>query len=264
TASFASLAENKVMVDCDVDAADLHLLLHPVIKEEQEFVGGKTADINKELCIKCGKCVELCRFDAISDDFEVDNILCEGCALCSYICPVEAVSMKDNISGNWFISETRYGPLVHARLNIAEENSGKLVTKVRQIAKEIAEQNDMDYVIIDGPPGIGCPVIASLTGVNTAVIVTEPTLSAIHDMKRVLEVASHFNIDTKVVVNKYDLNEDKTEDIKAVCKEENVDLVGLIPFSKQVSESIVKGLPIVEYMQNDISKEIMSIWEKIC
>jgi len=264
TASFASLAENKVMVDCDVDAADLHLLLHPVIKEEQEFVGGKTADINKELCIKCGKCVELCRFDAISDDFEVDNILCEGCALCSYICPVEAVSMKDNISGNWFISETRYGPLVHARLNIAEENSGKLVTKVRQIAKEIAEQNDMNYVIIDGPPGIGCPVIASLTGVNTAVIVTEPTLSAIHDMKRVLEVASHFNIDTKVVVNKYDLNEDKTEDIKAVCKEENVDLVGLIPFSKQVSESIVKGLPIVEYMQNDISKEIMSIWEKIC
>lgn len=264
TASFASLAENKVMVDCDVDAADLHLLLHPVIKEEQEFIGGKTADINKELCIKCGKCVESCRFGAISDDFEVDNILCEGCALCSYICPVEAVSMKDNISGNWFISETRYGPLVHARLNIAEENSGKLVTKVRQIAKEIAEQNDMDYVIIDGPPGIGCPVIASLTGVNTAVIVTEPTLSAIHDMKRVLEVASHFNIDTKVVVNKYDLNEDKTEDIKAVCKEENVDLVGLIPFSKQVSESIVKGLPIVEYMQNDISKEIMSIWEKIC
>jgi len=264
TASFASLAENKVMVDCDVDAADLHLLLHPIVKEKQEFTGGKTANIDLKLCIECGKCIEVCRFDAITDDFEVDPIACEGCALCSYICPVEAIAMKDNKSGNWFISETKYGPLVHAKLNIAEENSGKLVAKVRQIAKEIAEQNDMNYIIIDGPPGIGCPVIASLTGVNTAVIVTEPTISGIHDMKRVLEVASHFKIDTKVIVNKYDLNEDKTEGIKSICKEENVDLVGLIPFSREVSESIVKGLPIVEYMENDVSEEITSIWQKIC
>jgi len=264
TASFASLADNKVMVDCDVDAADLHLLLHPIVKEKQEFTGGKTANIDLKLCIECGKCIEVCRFDAINDDFEVDPIACEGCALCSYICPAEAIVMKDNKSGNWFISETKYGPLVHAKLNIAEENSGKLVAKVRQIAKEIAEQNDMNYVIIDGPPGIGCPVIASLTGVNTAVIVTEPTLSGIHDMKRVFEVASHFEIDTKVIVNKYDLNEDKTESIKSICEEENVDLVGLIPFSREVSESIVKGLPIVEYMENDVSKEIISIWQKIC
>jgi MinD superfamily P-loop ATPase len=252
------------MVDCDVDAADLHLLLHPIIKEKQEFTGGKTANINLKLCIECGKCIEVCRFEAINDDFEVDPIVCEGCVLCSHICPVEAIAMENNISGNWFISDTKYGPLVHAKLNIAEENSGKLVAKVRQIAKEIAEQNKMDYVIIDGPPGIGCPVIASLTGVNTAVIVTEPTLSGIHDMKRVLEVASHFKIDTKVVVNKYDLNESKTESIKSICREENVDLVGLIPFLRQVSESIVKGVTIVEYMQNDVSKEIKSIWEKIC
>lgn len=264
TASFASLAENKVMVDCDVDAADLHLLLHPNIKEQQEFVGGKTACINKDLCIQCGKCAELCRFDAITDDFKVDPILCEGCTLCSHICPVDAIEMKDNISGIWFISETKYGPLVHAKLNIAEENSGKLVTKVRQIAKEIAEQNNIPYIIIDGPPGIGCPVIASLTGVNTVVIVTEPTLSGVHDMQRVLDVASHFKIDTKVVVNKYDLNENITESIKTICSKENVELVGLIPFLKEVSESIVKGTTIVEYMQNEVSREIKSIWEKIC
>ncbi|MGB9596941.1 MAG: 4Fe-4S binding protein, partial [Candidatus Poribacteria bacterium] len=222
------------------------------------------AYIDKDLCIKCGRCVDLCRFDAISDDFEFDGILCEGCALCSYICPVDAIEMKDNISGNWFISETKYGPLVHAKLNIAEENSGKLVTKVRQIAKEIAEQNNMQYIIIDGPPGIGCPVIASLTGVNTAVIVTEPTLSGIHDMERVLDIASHFKIDTKVVVNKYDLNENMTESIKTVCAKGNVELIGLIPFSREVSESIVKGMTIIEYMRNDVSREIISIWEKIC
>lgn len=264
TASFASLAKSKVMADCDVDAADLHLLLHPTIIESHEFSGGKTANIDKEICIRCGKCIELCRFDAINDDFAVDPILCEGCKLCSYICPVDAITMQDNASGNWFISDTKYGPLVHAKLNIAEENSGKLVTKVRQIAKGIAEDKNMDYVIIDGPPGIGCPVIASLTNVNTAVIVTEPTLSGVHDMKRVFEIASHFNANTKVVINKYDLNLDITKNIKEICEKEDIDVVGLIPFSRQVNESIVKGIPVVEYMQNDVSKEIISIWEKVC
>ncbi|MGQ9609705.1 MAG: ATP-binding protein [bacterium] len=264
TASFASLAKSKVMADCDVDAADLHLLLHPNIIESHEFSGGKTANIDKEICIRCGKCIELCRFDAINDDFAVDPILCEGCKLCSYICPVDAITMEDNASGNWFISDTKYGPLVHAKLNIAEENSGKLVTKVRQIAKGIAEDKSMDYVIIDGPPGIGCPVIASLTDVNTAVIVTEPTLSGVHDMKRVFEIASHFNADTKVVINKYDLNLGITKNIKELCEKEDIDIVGLIPFSRQINESIVRGIPVVEYMQNDVSKEIISIWEKVC
>lgn len=172
--------------------------------------------------------------------------------------------MEDNASGNWFISDTKYGPLVHAKLNIAEENSGKLVTKVRQIAKGIAEDKNMDYIIIDGPPGIGCPVIASLTDVNTAVIVTEPTLSGVHDMKRVFEISSHFNADTKVVINKYDLNLDITKNIKELCEKEDIDIVGLIPFSRQVNESIVRRIPVVEYMQNDVSKEIISIWEKVC
>lgn len=264
TASFSALAKNKVMADCDVDAADLHLLLHPVIKERNDFAGGITANIDEEVCIRCRKCIDICRFDAITDKIKVDPISCEGCALCSRICPVEAIKMEDNICGEWFVSETKYGPLVHAKLGIAEENSGKLVTKVRQIAKEIAKNKGMDYVIIDGPPGIGCPVIASLTGVDVAVIVTEPTLSGIHDMERVLDVASHFEIDSKVVVNKYDLNIDNSKQIMSFCREKNIELAGLIPFSREVSESIVKGITIVEYMQNDVSKEITSIWQKIC
>ena len=263
TASFSALAKNKVMADCDVDAADLHLLLHPVIKERHDFEGGITAKIDEEVCIRCRKCIDICRFDAITDKIKVDPISCEGCALCSRICPVEAIKMEDNICGEWFVSETKYGPLIHAKLGIAEENSGKLVTKVRQVAKEIAKNKGMDYVIIDGPPGIGCPVIASLTGVNVAVIVTEPTLSGIHDMERVLGVASHFEVDSKVVVNKYDLNIDNSKQIMSFCREKNIELAGMIPFSREVSESIVKGVPIIEYTQNGITKDIISIWEKI-
>ena len=263
TASFSALAKNKVMADCDVDAADLHLLLHPVIKERHDFAGGITAKIDEGVCIRCRQCVDICRFDSITDKIKVDPISCEGCALCSRICPVEAIKMEDNICGEWFVSETKYGPLVHAKLGIAEENSGKLVTKVRQVAKEIAKNKGMDYVIIDGPPGIGCPVIASLTGVDVAVIVTEPTLSGIHDMERVLDVASHFEIDSKVVVNKYDLNIDNSKQIMSFCREKNIELAGLIPFSREVSESIVKGIPIIEYTQNGITKDIISIWEKI-
>jgi MinD superfamily P-loop ATPase len=264
TASFAFLAENKVMVDCDVDAADLHLLLHPVIKESHEFSGGVTARIDPEICVQCGKCIEVCRFDAISDDFVVDPISCEGCKLCSYMCHFEAINMEDNRSGDWFVSDTKYGTLVHAKLGIAEENSGKLVTKVRQVAKEIAEKENQDYIIIDGPPGIGCPVIASLTDVNTAIIVTEPTVSGVHDMQRVLEIASYFKVDTKVVINKYDLNVDKSEEIKLICKEQDIEVAGMVPFSREVSESIVNAQPIVEYTNSDVSKEIISIWQKVC
>jgi len=264
TASFAFLAKNKVMVDCDVDAADLHLLLHPVIKESHEFSGGVTARIDPEICVQCGKCIEVCRFDAISDDFVVDPISCEGCKLCSYMCHFEAINMEDNRSGDWFVSDTKYGTLVHAKLGIAEENSGKLVTKVRQVAKEIAEKENQDYIIIDGPPGIGCPVIASLTDVNTAIIVTEPTVSGVHDMQRVLGIASYFKVDTKVVINKYDLNVDKSEEIKSICKEQDIEVAGMIPFSREVSESIVNAQPIVEYTNSDVSKEIISIWQKVC
>ena len=214
--SFAALAQNKVLADCDVDAADLHLLLSPSIKQENEFWSGQVAFIDEEKCTQCGLCQDVCRFDAI-DDFKIDPISCEGCGFCSHICPVEAITMKESLSGRWFISDTKYGPLVHARLGIAQENSGKLVALVRQHAKQIAERDGLDYIISDGPPGIGCPVISSLSGANLALLVTEPTLSGIHDLERVLGVCRHFDIPALVCVNKYDLNTDNTRQIEDYC-----------------------------------------------
>jgi MinD superfamily P-loop ATPase len=263
TASFASLAKNKVMADCDVDAADLHLLLQPEIKERHEFRSGVTATIDKELCQGCGECISVCRFNAISGDFTIDPISCEGCTICSYVCPVGAIKLEENMSGEWFVSETKYGPFVHAKLGIAEENSGKLVSVVRQKAKEIAEKENLDYVIIDGPPGIGCPVIASLANVDLAMIVTEPTLSGIHDMERVALVSKHFKVTTKVVINKFDINQENTEEIKKICQKENIEVVAQLPFSQKVSESIVQGVPLVEFCSNGIVREVSSLWERI-
>jgi MinD superfamily P-loop ATPase len=263
TASFASLAKNKVMADCDVDAADLHLLLQPEIKERHEFRSGVTATIDKELCQGCGECVSVCRFNAISGDFTIDPISCEGCTICSYVCPVGAIKLEENLSGEWFVSETKYGPFVHAKLGIAEENSGKLVSVVRQKAKEIAEKENLDYVIIDGPPGIGCPVIASLSGIDLAVIVTEPTLSGIHDMERVAQVSKHFGVPTKVVINKYDINPDNSVEIKKICQKGDIEVVAQLPFSQKVSESIVQGVPLVEFCSNEIVQEVSSLWERI-
>ena len=262
TGSFASLAKNKVMADCDVDAADLHLLLHPAVKETHEFSGGKTAFIDERRCTQCGKCQEVCRFEAI-DNYVVDPIYCEGCGVCFHICPEKAIKMVDDLSGKWFISETKYGPFVHAKLGIAEENSGKLVTLVRQNAKFIAEKEKKDFVIIDGPPGIGCPVIASLSGVDIALIVTEPTLSGIHDLERIVGVARHFGIKGAVCINKYDLNLMVTRKIEEYCRHNNIELVGKIPFDISVIEALVRGLPIVEYSNNEVTHEIKNLWEKI-
>jgi len=262
TASFASLAKNKVMADCDVDAADLYLLLHPVVKETHQFSGGKTAFIEESRCSQCGECQEVCRFEAI-DNYVVDPISCEGCGICFYICPEKAIKMVDNLSGKWFVSETKYGPFVHAKLGIAEENSGKLVTLVRQNAKLIAEKEKRDFVIIDGPPGIGCPVIASLSGVDIALIVTEPTLSGIHDLERVAGVAHHFGIKGAVCINKYDLNLIVTQRIEEYCRNNSIELVGKIPFDISVTEALVRGLPIVEYSDNHVTEEIKNLWEKI-
>jgi len=259
---FAALARRKVMVDCDVDAADLHLILKPVVREDHEFWSGQVALIDKEKCTQCGMCQELCRFDAIGD-FEVDPISCEGCGFCSHICPAEAITMKENMAGHWFISDTRYGPLIHARLGIAQENSGKLVAQVRQQARQIAEKDGFDYIISDGPPGIGCPVISSLSGASLALLVTEPTLSGIHDLERVLGVCHHFNVPAMVCINKYDINEDNTRQIENYCLGQGVGVAARIHFDNAVTEAIVQGIPVVEHAKGRVSEEIQKLWENI-
>jgi len=263
TGAFAALAKNKVMADCDVDAADLHLLLQPNIKQRHEFKSGQTAIIDKKICEQCGKCIVACRFGAISQDFIIDPIACEGCAFCSYICPVSAIRMEENISGEWFISETRFGPMVHAKLGIAEENSGKLVALVRKKAKERAEENNCDWVIIDGTPGIGCPVIASLSGIDCALVITEPTLSGLHDAIRVIDVAKHFGVPVKLVINKYDLNTEMSEKIEKYCNKNGISLIGKIGFDKSVVEAMVEGKTILEYKDTEIKDEVIKIWEML-
>ncbi len=273
TASFAALAEKKVMADCDVDAADLHLLLHPRTRETHEFKGGKKALLNQELCTDCGKCTEVCRFDAISENrrpdpeegvrTRIDTVSCEGCGVCALICPAQAIRMQESLSGEWYISETKYGPMVHARLGIAEENSGKLVTVVRQNARLIAEKKDLDLVIVDGPPGIGCPVIASITGVDLVMAVTEPTISAISDLERVLSLARHFKIEPVVLINKFDINLENTRNITKFCEREDIEMVGQVPFDNTFTQAMIEGKTIVEFANSDLGEEIKSIWEKI-
>jgi MinD superfamily P-loop ATPase len=260
--SLAALAKSKVLADCDVDAADLHLLLKPSVKRENEFWSGQVASIDEAKCTQCGLCQELCRFDAIKD-YRVDPIACEGCGFCSHICPEDAITMRDNMSGHWFISDTKYGPLVHARLGIAQENSGKLVAQVRQEARRIADERGFDYIISDGPPGIGCPVISSLSGASLALMVTEPTLSGIHDLERVLGVSGHFGVPAAVCINKYDLNEENSRRIEDYCKDQGIELAARIPFDNAVTEAIVRGLPVVEYTDGKVSREIAGLWEVI-
>ncbi len=258
------LVNNKVIVDADVDAANLHLLLHPEIKESYDFVGGKIARINKELCIECGTCREICKFSAISENFVVDPVSCEGCTICSYFCSESAIILDDRISGKYFISQTKYGPFVHARLGIAQENSGKLVAKLREVAKDIAEREKRDFIIIDGPPGVGCPVMASMTGVDLIITVTEPTLSGIHDLERVLELAGHFKIPVKVIVNKFDLNSEMSNKIESYLKEKHTEVIGKIPFSEEIINSVKMEIPFIEYARKfNKGVEVAEIIEKI-
>ena len=262
-ASFAVLARNKVMADADVDAADLHLILTPEIKHEEDFKGGRTAQIDLERCIECGDCLERCQFNAISPDFVVDKIDCEGCGVCVYFCPVQAIDFPQNICGKWYISETRFGPMVHARLHIAEENSGLLVSLVRNQAKVLAEEQGLDTIIVDGPPGIGCPVIASITGASAVLIVTEPTLSGLHDLERVGGLAAFFKIPTMACVNKFDLNEEMTDQIEDYCVKHQIEIVGRIPYDMAVTYAMVAGKSIVEFSDGSVSNAIKGIWHKV-
>jgi MinD superfamily P-loop ATPase len=260
--SLAALAKSKVLADCDVDAADLHLLLSPSVKQETVFWSGQVANIDRERCTECFLCQDLCRFNAIKD-FTVNPVSCEGCGFCSHICPVEAITMEENMAGHWFISDTRYGPLVHARLGIAQENSGKLVAQVRQQARKIAEEQGLDYTISDGPPGIGCPVISSLSGVDLALLVTEPTLSGIHDLERVVGVCRHFGVPAVVCINKYDINEENTRRIEDYCRGGDIQVASRIPFDNAVTEALVRGVPVVEYDNGRVSREMGKLWHNI-
>ncbi len=262
-ASLACLAQNKVIADCDVDAADMHLLLKPEVKLTTVFEGGKKAVINGETCTACGDCLRYCRFDAISDDFIVDPISCESCGVCAHFCPHGAIEMKDHVSGKWFVSETRHGPLVHAQLGIAEGNSGKLVTIIKKKAREIANEKGYELVIVDGSPGTGCPVIATMSGAAIALIVTEPTVSGIHDLERVYELARHFNVKTAVCVNKADINPDNVASIKTFCLDNKIPITGVIPYDTNVTRAQIAGKSVVEYSSGAAAQSIETIWKCI-
>ena len=272
-AAFAALAKNAVFADCDVDAADLHLVLEPKVKQTSDFSGGKQAFIVTEKCVGCGKCKELCKFGAINFDglandiigktFTVDPISCEGCKVCVEFCPVDAIEFNDSINGQWFISDTRFGTMVHAKLGIAEENSGKLVFLIRKEAKRIAEEQKNDLIIVDGSPGIGCPVIASITGANLVLIVTEPTLSGKHDLERVAELAEGFNIPTLVAINKFDLNPDMAEQIEEATRKRNIKVVGKIRYDEAFTKAQIMKTSVVEYTGGAVTEDIKSLWRNV-
>jgi len=243
SASLAVLSAPCVTADCDVDAANMHLMLRHSVLETYEFRAGQMAGLDRKKCIECQKCVSVCRFKAVDKNLEIDPFSCEGCGLCAKICAAGAITMKESIAGEWFVSGTDYGPFVHAKLGIAEDNSGKLVSRVREAARKKAEEAGLDTVIIDGPPGTGCAAMAAITGADFVIIVTEPTVSGLHDLKRAAEVVRHFKIKAGVIVNKYDLNSGKSGEIELFCAKEKLSLLGKIAFSECVPAAVNKGVP---------------------
>jgi MinD superfamily P-loop ATPase len=261
-AAFASIAKNKVLVDCDVDAADLYLLLHPRVLRQEKYFGGRSPHVDLDKCTQCGLCTEVCRFHAIEDGV-VDTVSCEGCGFCLHVCPEEAITMEEAFSGDWFISETPYGPFVHARLGIGEENSGKLVTVVRKQAMEIAKEKNSELILIDGPPGIGCPVTASMTGVDLVLVITEPTLSGIHDLERILKLARHFEIPSTICINKFDINLENSHQIISYGESNGSKIIGKIPYEPKVVEALVNRKTVLEYPCNEIQGIVRQMWEKM-
>jgi len=268
---FAALSKKKVLANCDVDAADLHLLLLSEIKEWRDFYAGKRASIRQEDCIGCGACLAWCRFEAVRMDglgagkatFRVDSLSCEGCGVCVHFCPQQAIDFAEKRAGEWYISETRYGPMVHAKLGVGEGNSGKLVTLVRNQARQIAKEREFDWVIIDGSPGIGCPVIASIAGADLVLIVTEPSLSAQHDMERVVQLARHFRAPVALCINRFDLNEEITESIQSWCVGRGIKVLSKIPYDRRFTEAQTKHVSLVEYSGGRTAQAVKSLWQEL-
>ena len=272
-AAFAALEKNAVLADCDVDAADLYLVLEPKIKQRSDFSGGKRATMVTEKCIGCGKCQDLCRFDAINFDgrannlvdrtFTIDPVSCEGCKVCVEFCPVDAIEFSDSINGQWFISDTRFGTMVHAKLGIAEENSGKLVTLIRKEAKRITTEEKKNMLIVDGSPGIGCPVIASITGADLILIITEPTLSGKHDLGRVADLAAGFKIPVMVAINKFDLNPDMAKQIEEYARSRNIKVVGKIRYDEAFTKAQILKSTVIEYTGGAVSEDVKALWRNV-
>jgi len=269
TSAFASLAGNMMLCDADVDAADLHLIMAPDIRETHDFAGGYEAEIIPDACTGCGQCMALCRFDAVKPVkgqgiFHIDGLDCEGCGVCADLCPESAIKFEKKICGQWFASATRFGEMIHARLGIAEENSGRLVALVREEARKRVLADRIDILLTDGPPGIGCPVIASIGQANAVLIVTEPTVSGIHDLERVAQLTAHFKIPAMVCINKYDLNPDQARAIEAIAEKRRMTYVGKIPFDPAFTKAMVQGKSIMEtHGDSPAAAQVTQIWDRV-
>ena len=267
SAAFATLSEKVVLADCDVDAANLYILFNPTHEEERIFVSGQKAIIDYDKCRNCGSCLDTCRFEAISlsdGEIVISDILCDGCKLCSRICPFGAINMVNEDKSRMYAGSFRNGKMVYGRLSPGEENSGKLVNMVRNKAKQLSKDHQLETIIIDGPPGIGCSAISTITGVDHVVIVTEPTISGLHDMKRALEITSNFKLKTWVIVNKFDLNTDLTHQIESYCQQRNISVVGKFPFDRLVVDAMVNCKSVIEFApDSEVAKMIRESYSAI-
>ncbi len=272
-----------VLADADVDAANLELVLDPTKQEQHDFTGGQLAVIDAEMCTACGICAAVCRFEAVLAPsltpqpspspsqaageevgaYSIDPLACEGCAACFYQCPEQAIRMEEQRAGQWFRSDTRFGPLFHAHLFAGQENSGKLVTLVKQQARLLALDTGAELLLVDGPPGIGCQVISAIAGSDLALLVVEPTVSGVHDLERIMSTADHFGVPSSVAINKADLNPARSEEIAAFCAARSVQVVGRIPYDDVVTEAMVHGRPVTEYADGPVSQAVRRMWERL-
>ena len=260
--AFAVLTQEKVLADCDVEAANLHLLLEPQIVSEGVFQGIKLAIKDNDRCIACGKCREVCRFRAIDEQFNIDSYMCEGCGACAYVCPSDAITLSLVDCGRWYTATTRLGPLAGAELYPGEETSGKLVAMVKQKAMELAEEAKLQALLSDGSPGIGCPVIASVSGVSAVILVTEPSLSGLHDLERILGVVEHFGVPAYLVINKADLNTTISTQIEGFAERRKLAILGQIPYDDKVTKMMIQGKSVVEDQESPAGEAMREIFSR--